>query len=204
MARLVEITRPHAVLPYQEELPSASLRQALARPPLDLAAAVTDYLAWRGIPTDQETRRLIRKIVDLSADLRSVSGLSRHLYLSRRALGRRFLTNGLPVPSHWLHFARLLRAALQIQNTDDSVVSVAYGLGYPDGFSLSNQMYRLTGHRPQTVRTCLGWEWIIEAWLRREADRGGLAPEFTQGILAGEMVQVQSALDRESEDRVAG
>lgn len=112
----------------------------------------------------------------MSAELRTVSALSRSLYLSRRALGRRFLSRGLPVPSHWLHFARVLRAAIQLQNSDDSLFSVASQLGYTDGFALSNQMKRLTGVRPSTARERLGWEWLVEAWLRTEARDGALTP----------------------------
>jgi hypothetical protein len=29
-------------------------------------------------------------------------------------------------------------------------------------------MKRLTGFRPTDVRQRLGWEWVVEAWLRRE------------------------------------
>ena len=107
-----------------------------------------------------------------------MSGLSRSLYLSRRALGRRFLTRGLPVPSHWLHFVRILRTALRLQSTEDTLFTIACDLGYPDGFALSNQMRRLTGVRPTSARDCLGWEWLIESWLRQEAENGGLLPQL--------------------------
>jgi hypothetical protein len=39
---------------------------------------------------------------------------------------------------------------------------------------MSNQMKRLIGYRPSDIRACLGWEWIVEAWLRREAEVGNL------------------------------
>jgi hypothetical protein len=29
-------------------------------------------------------------------------------------------------------------------------------------------MKRMIGYRPTEVRNLLGWEWIVEAWLRRE------------------------------------
>jgi AraC-like DNA-binding protein len=125
---------------------------------------------------DRDTARVIRRIVDLSGELRTISAVARSMYLSRRALGRRLMSRGLPVPSHWLHVGRLLRLALRLQNTDATVASVAFELGYPDGFSASNQMERLVGWRPSTVRERLGWEWVLEAWLKREAETGGLAP----------------------------
>jgi AraC-like DNA-binding protein len=184
LVRLLDSVRPNAILPHQAGLDAGDLVSTLRQPPEDLGTEVTDYVAWRGIPMDRETSHLVRRTVTLSADLRSVAALSRSLYLSRRALGRRFMARGLPVPSHWLHFARLLRVAIRLQSSEESVLSVGYELGYPDAFSLSNQMVRLTGYRPSHVRRYLGWEWLLEAWLRQEADTGGLAPELTVELLS--------------------
>lgn len=168
--------RPHGILPDHVEPRAGELAHVLRRPPTDLPAEVTDYLEWRGIGLDQGTVRLVRRIVELSEHLRSVTALARSMYMSRRALGRRFMTLGLPVPSHWLQMARLLRVAIRLQNTDDSVFTVACALGYPDGFSVSNQMSRLFGVRPTEVRERLGWEWVFESWLRREAEGGAFNP----------------------------
>jgi AraC-like DNA-binding protein len=161
--------RPHSVLPHQEDIDTDELAAVLRRTPSELAVEVSDYLTWRGLDVDLDTRRLIRKTLDLSDELRTVGGLARALYMSRRALGRRFLTRGLPVPSHWLHFGRVLRASILLQSPDTTVTNAARALGYPDGFALSNQMKRLTGLRPSIMRECFGWEWIVEAWLRVEA-----------------------------------
>jgi hypothetical protein len=30
----------------------------------------------------------------------------------------------------------------------------------------------MIGFRPSEVRNYLGWEWIVESWLRREAEAG--------------------------------
>lgn len=177
LLRIAEESRPAAVLPHHGAPSAREMAETLRRPPEDLPAEVTEYMRWRGLRLDRETARLVRKTVELSAELRSVSALARSLYLSRRALGRRFMVRGLPVPSHWLHFARLLRVVLRLQQSEESVLSVGFGLGYPDGFSLSNQMVRLTGIRPSQARTRLGWEWFMEAWLRKEAETGGLRPE---------------------------
>ncbi len=176
LLRIVEVVRPLAVLPYFEGSEAEELAQVLRRPPSDPAVEVTEYLRWRGLCPDRETTRLLRRTVELSTELRSVAALSRSLYLSRRALGRRFLRRGLPVPSHWLHFSRLLRVLFRLQNSTDSILTIGYRYGYPDGFSLSNQMVRLTGVRPSEARSCLGWEWFMEAWLRVEAESGALAP----------------------------
>jgi AraC-like DNA-binding protein len=182
LVHAIQRLRPHGILPYHTDPQAAELAHVLRRPPADLPAEVTDYLEWRGIGLDQGTVRLVRRIVELSENLRSVSALARSMYMSRRALGRRFMTLGLPVPSHWLQMARLLRVTVRLQNTEDSVFSVGCTFGYPDGFSVSNQMSRLFGIRPTTARERLGWEWVFEAWLRREAENGAFAPTVTDRI----------------------
>lgn len=204
LMRLVETTRPQAILPHHERIALEDLAQVLRRPPEDLPAEVTEYVAWRGIALDRETVHLVRRTLALSAELRSISALSRSLYLSRRALGRRFLSRGLPVPSHWLQFGRLLRVAIRLQNSSESVLSVGYELGYADAFSLSNQMQRLIGFRPSEVREYLGWEWLLEAWLCEEARTGGLAPEYAFGLLEGSATAPGTArAARHRRDRVA-
>lgn len=173
--KAIERTRPQVVLPFHESLDPGEVSLVLRRPPPSLSASVGEYLAWRGISTDVTTARIIRRTVELSEQVQTITALARSLYMSRRALGRRFMTRSLPVPSHWLHVARLIRATIRLQNTEYSLFQVAYELGYPDGFSLSNQMSRLCGVRPSEARERLGWEWLLEAWLMREWDTGGLA-----------------------------
>lgn len=177
----LEECRPHSVLPHHPSPDPEELAGLLGRIPADLPMQFTDFLQWRGVSVDRETRRIIRRTVEVSGELRTVSALSRSVYLSRRALGRRFLSRGLPVPSHWLQFARVLRAAIQLQSSSDSLFTVACDLGYPDGFALSNQMKRLVGVRPSMARECLGWEWLVESWLRKEEAEGGLALPTTEG-----------------------
>ena len=177
LLRVVEACRPHSILPFHREPHVEDLSQLLRREPEDLSVEIMDYLQWRGIHVDIEVRQLIRRTIDLSSELRSITALSRSLYLSRRALGRRFLTNGLPVPSHWLHFGRVLRAALKLQGSNATLAEAAGRFGYPDGFALSNQMHRLVGVRPSDARRYLGWDWLVEAWIRTEAVSGGFSSD---------------------------
>jgi AraC-like DNA-binding protein len=179
---ILEDCRPHSVLPFVEKVDTEELVAVLRRFPSELAVEVTDYLQWRGMAVDQDTRHLLRRILELSDELRTVSGLSRALYMSRRALGRRFMSRGLPVPSHWLHFGRILRASIRLQDRSASLLAIGSDLGYPDGFALSNQMKRLTGLRPSIMRECFGWEWIVESWLFHEAESGSLSPDLRESL----------------------
>ena len=185
LLRVVEACRPHSILPFHPEPHIDDLNDLLRREPERLSVEVMDYLHWRGITVDIEVRRLIRKTIDLSSELRSITALARSLYLSRRALGRRFLANGLPVPSHWLHFGRVLRAALKLQSSGMTLAEAASRFGYPDGFALSNQMDRLLGVRPSDARRYLGWDWLVEAWIHTEANSGGFSSRMW-GTLNGD------------------
>ena len=183
--RMIELCRPTSVMPFHEEPHVDDVRTLLSAPPDDLPAAVVDYVRWRGITLDLDIRRLVRRTLELSSELRSVNALARSVYLSRRALGRRFTNSGLPVPSHWLHAGRVLRATLRIQDPNTTLAQIAYELGYPDGFALSNQMKRLTGVRPSDSRRRRGWEWMVECWLRKEATEGGFPDGAAKRILSG-------------------
>ena len=177
LLRMVEVCRPHAVLPFHHDPDPIDLRTLLREPPEDLPRAVVEYLTWRGLVLDPDMRQLVRRTLELSADISTVSGLARGVYMSRRALGRAFLREGLPVPSHWLHVGRVLRAVLDLQWHGDTLMRTASRHGYPDGFSLSNQMKRLTGVRPTDVKEHIGWEWVLESWVRREVVAGGFGDD---------------------------
>lgn len=165
---LVRLLMPRMILPYGMIDSPYRLRQVLALPPRSLAAAVTDHLIRRGLLRTRKGIREFQRIMELAPDTSSIAMLSRRMYTSRRTLGRHFIATGMPVPSHCLHFARLINVAAKLQRDDDPVFRVAARFGYPDGFTMSNQMKRLIGFRPSEVRELLGWEWIVEAWLARE------------------------------------
>jgi AraC-like DNA-binding protein len=177
--------RPRAVLPGPGLGSPVHLRELLALPPRGIADVLVEHLAWRGLLTDRVATREVRRIIELAPDVNSISGLARRMYTSRRTLGRHFASLGLPVPSHWLQFARLFHVALQIQANPGAIFRIATRAGYPDGFTLSNQMKRLIGCRPTHVRRCLGWEWIVEAWLRMESARGALTLRSRRARLPG-------------------
>ncbi len=179
--RAIEQSRPQAVLPYHEAPSARDIASVIRREPSCLASSIADYLVWRGFSLDPVTRSIIRRTVQLSSQVQTIDALAKNLYMSRRALGRKLLSSELPVPSHWLHISRVLRATIKLQNSDASLFSVAVSLGYSDGFSLSNQMHRLCGIRPTEARERLGWEWLFETWLAKEAATGGI----TSGIANG-------------------
>lgn len=174
MLTVVEETRPLGVLPHHPSPDPHEMRFLLAQGPASFEGDVVDYLWWRGLSLDGDMRRLVIRMLQLSAEVQTLAAVARAVYLSRRALGRRFHERGLPAPSRWLQVFRLLRATVHLQASDRSLAEVARTLAYPDGFTLSNQMERLVGVRPSLARERLGWEWFFESWLWTEWERGGL------------------------------
>jgi AraC-like DNA-binding protein len=162
---------PRMILPHGLVDTTHRLRQVLASPPRGLATGLTDYLVRRGLLRRRKAVREFHRVVELAPGTRSISALSRRMYTSRRTLGRHFVASNLPVPSHCLQFARLLHVAVQLQVDDAAMFRVASRFGYSDGFTMSNQMKRLIGYRPSEVRDLLGWEWLVEAWLKKEGIR---------------------------------
>jgi AraC-like DNA-binding protein len=168
MLPLVRHLSPRMILPHGLVDTPYRLRQILAAPPRAVPATLTDYMVRRGLLRRRKAAREFQRIVELAPDTRSISSLSRRMYTSRRTLGRHFIATGIPVPSHCLQFARLFHIALQLQTEETAVFRIASRFGYTDGFTMSNQMKRLIGYRPSQVRELLGWEWVVEAWLKQE------------------------------------
>ena len=175
LGRLHELA-PRAVLPCGPLAGVETIRTLLATPARQLSAEVTEYLMRRGLLA-RTAAGAVRQILQVAGATRSITALSRRMYLSRRTLGRHFELEGIPVPSHWLQMARLLHVAVRLQRERVTAFRAAVEVGYPDGFTMSNQMKRLIGCRPTEVRDCLGWEWVLESWVRGEALRGGFDRE---------------------------
>jgi AraC-like DNA-binding protein len=51
------------------------------------------------------------------------------------------------------------------------LLALAVECGYSDHSSLSRQCLRLFGTRPGRIRGMLGWEWLMDQWLRRTERR---------------------------------
>lgn len=174
LLREVRALEPRTVLPSAYLGTPDRLREVLATPPRALAETVTRYLRRRAIIGDEGLAREVQRIFELAPEVASITRLARRMYTSRRTLGRHFAAASIPVPSHWLQFARLLHVGIRLQNESSAIFRIATRAGYPDGFTLSNQMKRMIGYRPSEVRERLGWEWIVETWLRREAEAGAV------------------------------
>ncbi|MGH7476310.1 MAG: helix-turn-helix domain-containing protein [Longimicrobiales bacterium] len=164
--------RPVGLLPCIPEVPPEAVAALLSYPPGDISVALVHYLEERGALADPGARACLRAVFVYSSDVTAVGALARRLAVSRRTLGRHFAAWGLPAPSRWLQLARVIRAVVRLQAERLTVTRAAFAAGYPDAFTFSNQMKRLTGFRPSEATVRLGWQWVVEAWLERERSAG--------------------------------
>jgi AraC-like DNA-binding protein len=149
---------------------SAPLGESLRRPLTSTQTLGSDVVEWLGLfglrltPT---LNHLIGHIFSRAPEYREVADLLREIGAAESSTRFRFRKKGLPGPSRWLQAARGLHAALRIQiDPDRSILTHAVEIGYADHSALCHQMRRLFGTTPAMVRETLGWEWLLERWVR--------------------------------------
>lgn len=161
-------TRLHARAVITEGEPwEPTLRRVLTRP-VDLAGDVMEWLALRGVEIPVRARALVEAIVRgvlQGEELGRVPQAHDEAETTARAI---FRAAGLPPPSEWYRVARALRAVLAVQAIPRrSLLEVAHDLGYADHSALSQQFRRCFDLRPGEVRETVGWEWVLDRWVRR-------------------------------------
>lgn len=174
LSRVTQLS-PRAVLPFGPLASPETIKFLLGNLRRPVASFLLTYLGRRGL-VPPECRNEIARTLEVAPTARSITALCKKIYISRRTLGRHFEMAGIPAPSHWLQMSRLLHAAARLQKDQAPVFRAASHAGYPDAFTLSNQMKRLLGVRPTVARESLGLEWLVESWVRTECERGGFYP----------------------------
>ncbi len=134
-----------------------------------LPAQVEGWLALRvpGLPA--AVQHLIHAIVEGAPCFGEVAALLASIGHAERTARTWFHAAGVPGPGKWLAAAHAVRAALRLQAEPAPLLALAVECGYSDHSSLSRQSLRLFGVRPGAIRRTLGWEWLLDRWLRRAA-----------------------------------
>jgi AraC-like DNA-binding protein len=151
---------------------NAPLGESLRRPLTDtqtLGPDVVEWLSLFGLRLTPTLSHLISQIFTDAPRFTEVGLLLQSIGAAESSTRFRFRKKGLPAPSRWLQAARGLHAALRIQlQPERSILAHACALGYADHSALCHQMKRVFGTTPAAVRETLGWEWLLERWVRSE------------------------------------
>ena len=165
LARAGEL-RVRGVL-FDVEPPAPRLRSILTDASA-LPEQIQEWLSLRVPGLPPAVTRLIREILDRSPRFGEVGPLLGSIGHAERTTRTWFRHAGVPGPGKWLAAAHAVRAALRLQAEETSpLLTLAVECGYSDHSSLSRQSLRLFGVRPGVIRRMLGWEWLLDRWLRR-------------------------------------
>jgi len=167
---------------FGDEPPAPRLRRLLTDPAA-LPEQIEAWLSIRvpGLPV--AVTRLIRAIIEQSPRFSEVGPLLESMGHAERTTRTWFRHAGVPGPGKWLAAAHAVRTALRLQAEEGTpLLTVAVECGYSDHSSLSRQSLRLFGVRPGVIRRTLGWEWLLDRWLRRT---GGQAVGRSDGRTVG-------------------
>ena len=150
----------------------APLRESLRRSLTGGSALAEDVVEWLGlcgVRLSPLVSSLVLQLFALAPRHDTLTGLLAEVGVPETSARFRMNKKRLPPPSRWYQAARALHAALRVQaEPDASLLRLAHRLGYADHSALSQLVYRSFGVRPGAVRGTLGWEWLMERWIRRE------------------------------------
>jgi AraC-like DNA-binding protein len=157
-----------------------------------LAEDVVEWLGLYGLRLSPLVSSLLLQIVANAHRHDSLTALLSSAGVPETSARFRMHKKRLPAPSRWFQVARALHAALRIQGEPRTcLMRLAHTLGYSDHSALSQLVNRAFGVRPGMVRGTLGWEWLMERWMRLQR----IAPSPRPGEAAG-FVTRDAALQR--------
>ncbi len=158
---------------FEGEPTRVRLQRSLTEP-FGFPEEVEEWLTLRQPTLAPGIVRLIREIVAFAPGYAEVGELLARVGRAERTVRTWFHEAGIPGPGKWLAAAHAVYAALRLQRDGRaSLLTIAVESGYSDHSSLSRQSLRLFGVRPGGIRGTLGWEWLVDRWLRRVAAEAG-------------------------------
>jgi AraC-like DNA-binding protein len=127
---------------------------------------------------------LIEKCIRTSNAGRSISELAESLGVSRATLVRRSQRVDLPPPKTLARWTQALVASAFLKNTRWTVQQSARAAGLMSSLSLRRVLGRLTGQRPNELRSEYGREVLFAAFVRAVSDRDQATPRFVEASAA--------------------
>lgn len=162
--------RVRAVVGTDEPLAPA-LRSLLTHSPA-LGDDVVEWMGVRGHPLSPSAAALVRHLADASAACARMADTLAHAGQSERTARHCMRVRALPPPSAWHQAFRALHAVMRIQAEPHvHVLNVAVEYGYSDHSGLSRQLARTFAVGVSAVRGTVGWEWLLDRWLRNRVRR---------------------------------
>jgi hypothetical protein len=158
--------RVRAVLTDGED-PKPGLTRQLCQP-ADLAGDVLDWLRMRGLALPSQIVSYVSLIISRGPEYATLDQLLHSLQVPERKVQSQFARADAPPPRDWWQAASAIRAALRLQaDRRLAVARLAVELGRGNASPLTHQMVRAFGLAPTDARRILGWEPLMDRWVRR-------------------------------------
>jgi AraC-like DNA-binding protein len=108
------------------------------------------HTVGRGLPS--ELRGFCRRILEYPFRYSSLSSLGEAFGLSAGALKARFRRRGLPSPSRYLRWFRLLTAARVLSDPDETTLTASFRLGFASDGNFCRWVAATSGMTPSALR----------------------------------------------------
>ncbi len=123
--------------------------------------ALGDLGRAAGAPLPSQLRGFARRVMEFPSYYDDLHPLAAASGFTRGALKARFRRRGLPSPSMYLRWFRLIAVAYALSDRKVTVAEVANRLGYTSDGNLCRAMLSLTRMTTSEVRTLPGWNRLL-------------------------------------------
>jgi transcriptional regulator GlxA family with amidase domain len=117
---------------------------------VDGAFADLVLILGRGLPPD--FKGFARRVMEYPARYSSLPDLGHFLDLSDGALKARFRRRGLPSPSTYLRWFRLISAARLLSDPNETTLTVSFRLGFTSDGNFCRWVQTTSGYPPTALR----------------------------------------------------
>jgi AraC-like DNA-binding protein len=170
--------RAHEVPPPRIEHTAGQLRALLAREatsPTRVDRALADLSRAAGTRLPAPLRSVARRVMEFPVHYVDLHGLAEVSRSSRGALKARFRRRGLPSPSLYVRWFRVMAAAHMLSDRDVTTIEAAHRLGFTTGGNLCRTITSVTGLTSSELRSVQGWNRLLVTFAWRYLGKDALA-----------------------------
>jgi AraC-like DNA-binding protein len=169
--------RAFEVPPPRVEHTAALLDQLLARDsgsPTRIDRALADLSRAAGARLPAPLRSVARRVMEFPVYYADLHGLAEVSRMSRGALKARFRRRGLPSPSVYVRWFRVMAASQLLADREVTTIEAAHRLGFTTGGNLCRTITSVTGVTSSELRSVQGWNRLLVTFAWRYLGKDAL------------------------------
>jgi AraC-like DNA-binding protein len=170
--------RTHEVPPPRVEHTATQLAELLARDswaPTRIDRALAELSRAAGSRLPAPLRSVARRVMEFPVHYADLHGLAEASRMSRGALKARFRRRGLPSPSVYVRWFRVMAASQLLADREVTTIEAAHRLGFTTGGNLCRAITSATGLTSSEIRSVQGWNRLLVSFAWRYLGKDALA-----------------------------